>query len=139
VPPMDLTPDFNLLNPAHAAVQQASSAFHSAWLSDLASLHSLAPGSLTGLDAYALLGSVSANPSAYGLTNVTNPALLDAQLNPTLNPDTYLFWDGEHPTSSGHQLLANAAFTALVPEPASLLLLVAGLVLQGCRRKRLVG
>ena len=121
VAPLDKTPDFNPLNPENAAVQQASSAYHTLWQANLAAIQSLDPGALTGLDVYTLLGNVNANPSAFGLSNATGSALLDAQSNPTLNPDSYLFWDGEHPDAKGHKVLANAAFAVLVPEPSSII------------------
>ena len=111
VVPLEKTPNY-ALSPENGAVQQASAAFHTSWLADLAALQLLSPGAVTGLDDYALLGNVVANPGAFGLSNVTNSALVDAQANPGLNPDTYLFWDGEHPTTKGHQLLANAANAA---------------------------
>jgi phospholipase/lecithinase/hemolysin len=73
-------------------------------------------------DLFALQNSFAANPAAFGLTNVTDAC---AQFI-NCNPSTYLFWDGIHPTSRGHQLISNAMI-ALVPEPATLALLGLGL------------
>lgn len=52
-----------------------------------------------------------------------------------------LFWvDGFHPSSTGHQLLADTAYCAVVPEPPTLLLIGASLVglaaFRGLRRRR---
>lgn len=44
------------------------------------------------------------------------------------NPDTYLFWDGVHPTAAAHQVLG-AAFAAAVPEPAAAWTFLIGLAL----------
>ncbi len=44
---------------------------------------------------------------------------------PCANPDAYLFWDDIHPTAKAHKLLGNVMFAAVVPEPQTLLLLVA--------------
>ena len=60
------------------------------------------------LDVYHLMQQVVASPSRYSLTNVTTPA----QGQP-VDPDTYLFWDDLHPTTRGHDILANAALQLL--------------------------
>ena len=37
------------------------------------------------------------------------------------DPDSYFFWDNQHPTTAGHRVLANEAFHTLkVPEPSSI-------------------
>jgi phospholipase/lecithinase/hemolysin len=51
------------------------------------------------------------------------------------NPNGFLFWDDLHPTAQGHQFLADAVIEA-VPEPATGLLLVAGLFGLGALRRR---
>ena len=65
-----------------------------------------------GLDVAGLFADVVADPSAFGLVNVTDPAL-DA---PGADPSAYLFWDDFHPTAAGHRLLGRAALAA-VPHP----------------------
>ena len=61
------------------------------------------------LDAAGLIREIAADPAAFGLANATDPALVS--LN---NPDEYLFWDGVHPTTAGHQLVAGRAVRELV-------------------------
>jgi phospholipase/lecithinase/hemolysin len=41
-------------------------------------------------------------------------------------PATYLFWDQLHPSATGQQLIADAAFD-VVPEPATFAVLATGL------------
>ena len=67
--------------------------------------------SIYRLDVYTLFNKIIANPASFGITNVTAPAQETA-----VNPDTYLFWDGLHPTTKAHNLLA--LDTALLMEPA---------------------
>jgi phospholipase/lecithinase/hemolysin len=78
---------------------------------------------VTTFDVFGLLDRAVADPAAYGLTNVTDACGALANCDPA----TYLFWDGIHPTSAGHALIAQAMLAA-VPEPASAWLLAGGLV-----------
>lgn len=74
-------------------------------------------GNVIRLDVSKFLGEVLANPSAFGILNVTTPAcgatpaLLCTSAN-LVAPDaatTYLFADGVHPTTIGHVALAQFA------------------------------
>jgi phospholipase/lecithinase/hemolysin len=60
------------------------------------------------LDVFHLMLNVVGSPGSYSLTDVTHPAEVTA-----LNPDTYLFWDFLHPTTTGHYILATAAYNLL--------------------------
>lgn len=73
------------------------------------------PGStLDLLDAYALLNTVVAAPAAYGLTDVVT-ACVTPNVPPFTcsRPGEYLFWDGIHPTTAGHAILAREAAAVL--------------------------
>ncbi len=52
------------------------------------------------------------------------------------NPDQYLFWDSVHPTAMGHSLLGQAFTAAAVPEPATIALLLGGLMVVGGATRR---
>lgn len=98
---------------------QLSAQYNSALISQL--------GTITGatihvVDAYGLLDNATANPAAYGLTNVTSPVwnggflsnssgTLAATTQATQNQ--YLFWDDYHPTETGQQATANLGEQAL--------------------------
>ncbi len=74
-------------------------------------------------DLFGLVDDVVANPGAFGFTNVSDAC---ARFT-TCDPSTFVFWDGIHPTSGG-ALVISDAMLAVVPEPATLILLGAGLV-----------
>jgi phospholipase/lecithinase/hemolysin len=59
---------------------------------------------LAKLDVYALFNKIVATPSEYLLADVT-----DSSQGMAVDPDTYLFWDGLHPTTHGHNILAVTA------------------------------
>ena len=54
------------------------------------------------LDVFSLFNKIIASPSSYSLADVTT----SSQAIPTIDPDTYLFWDDLHPTTRGHNILA---------------------------------
>jgi outer membrane lipase/esterase len=62
-------------------------------------------------DVYGLITKVLASPAKYGLVDVTD----SSQGNYLINPDTYLFWDDLHPTTKGHNILAQGAASLLAP------------------------
>ena len=63
---------------------------------------------LSQLDVFDLFYRIVATPSDYSLVNVT-----DSSQGIAVDPDTYLFWDGLHPTTHGHNILAQTAATVL--------------------------
>lgn len=78
------------------------------------------------LDTFTFLREVIANPSAFGLVNVTSPACMvqpapagDSSLfcNPLSTvpggATSYLFADGVHPTSASHKALADFAISVI--------------------------
>ena len=60
------------------------------------------------LDIYAQLYAMITNPTAYGFANVDTPCLTPGVIDNAVcaKPDTYLFWDGIHPTHKGHAVIA---------------------------------
>ncbi|NEO78282.1 MAG: SGNH/GDSL hydrolase family protein [Moorea sp. SIO4G3] len=80
-------------------------------------------------DEYDLFNQVVTNPGDFGFTNVTETCLDQATFIACANPDEFLFWDSFHPTTAGHQILAESTLAALksqdkdesksVPEPVS--------------------
>lgn len=87
-------------------------------------------------DLYGTLGDVISHPDAFGLSNVSHAC---AAVQYSCDIASSLFYDGQHPTAFGHQLIADRVYAALVPEPASVAQLALGLgvlLLVGKRRLR---
>ena len=91
-------------------------------------------------DLFGFQNSIAADPGAFGLSNVSDAC----GAAPNCDPSTYLFWDGIHPTSAGHALLAQemleqTALITAVPEPETYALMLAGLgavAMLGRRKKK---
>ena len=70
-------------------------------------------------DTFSFLREVVKHPVSHGLTNVTKPCytgFIDpAGPNDTVcsTPETYLFWDSEHPTTAMHTLMAKQMLAKL--------------------------
>lgn len=83
-------------------------------------------------DTYALFDQIIDHGADYGLVNTSDAcgAIVGC------DPSTFLFWDGIHPTSAGHRLLADAMLEVTpVPEPTTAWLLAAGLGVLWMRRR----
>ncbi len=90
------------------------------------------------IDIFTGTTNIVAEPTLFGLDNVTDPCIT------TSFPDCskHLFWDGTHPTTAGHALIAEAALLQAnslksVPLPTALPLIISALVgMKLLRRKR---
>jgi phospholipase/lecithinase/hemolysin len=89
---------------------------------------------LTSVDVNTLFASAINNPAQFGFTNVTDACFNNSTVCD--RPNEYLFWDGIHPTTATHNVIADLAFNSLnsepsksVPEPTSVLGLLAFSVL----------
>jgi len=111
------TPVVRALPPVVQAIAtQLSGGFNVAMAQILGALPQILPGAdFVALDADAVLTGIIADPAAAGLDDVSSPCLAFGVTPHAIcsNPSSYLFWDGTHPTSAGHRLVANAAATAL--------------------------
>nr|WP_052001904.1 SGNH/GDSL hydrolase family protein [Lyngbya aestuarii] len=109
---------------------------HNSLLTEALNDLSLLPDiNLIPLDMFSLYTQMFNNPEQFGFTTVTEACLSpDASLFPNLTPpqsvsfticdqpDKYVFWDGIHPTTASHAVLAEFALAQLhepesVPEP----------------------
>ena len=110
-PHVGLTPAIRSLGPnAQGFAAFVAQAFNGGLAGVLAQLEVGLPGvSFVRLDAYQILEAIVADSADFGRTNVTT-----ACVTPNITPfscqdaDTFLFWDGIHPTKAGHAILAQA-------------------------------
>lgn len=121
IPDLGVTPAFRALGPTAQAQGTALTVnYNTALFNGLASNGF----SVIPLDTYTFIREVVANPSAFGYTNITGTACQpqitanSLTCNPTSYvtpnaPQTYLFADGVHPTSSAHAVLADFAVSVL--------------------------
>jgi phospholipase/lecithinase/hemolysin len=113
-------------------------AYNGALSAELTQLQNSLGVHITQLDNYRRFQAIAGNPGAYGFSNVTTSALGDG----VLSGNGYLFWDSVHPTTVGHQIIGDAAFAAVAPEPTSLALLTTGtlgVIVVAWRRRRKKG
>lgn len=105
-------------------LQALSAGFNASLHADLSLLSSATGVNIHILDAANLFKQIEANPAGFGFTNVTDQGVLSG--NPAA--PGYLFWDDVHPTTAGHQVIADAAAGAIgAPEPTSMTLMGLGI------------
>jgi phospholipase/lecithinase/hemolysin len=105
LPPLGLIPRLNGSPTDSVAATAASVLFNQILRTGVDVLHDFNFGKhlhFVQLDVFALFSHIIASPSKYSLTDVTT----SSQGIPTVDPDTYLFWDDLHPTTRGHNILA---------------------------------
>jgi phospholipase/lecithinase/hemolysin len=125
LPDIASTPDGNG-DPALAAVSQAFNFNLAQALTFLDAQYTSIE--IVQFDTYRFFSDAIANPAKYGFTNTTESCVANI-LNGRCNPydNTWLFWDGSHPTTYAHSVLG-AEFRGSVPEPETFLLVAIGLL-----------
>lgn len=134
LPPLGLVPEFNTSSSVSKTADEATVLYNTTLDTGVSLLPLLNFGrhlTIHKFDVYSLFKSVVAQPANYGLLNVTN----ESQFMP-VDPDTYLFWDGLHPTTRGHNLLGQAALQVIESHGCTVRVSpgeYAGVAAPGCR------
>lgn len=118
LPDLGATPDYN--NSALGALGTAlgdafSNAHNQALPGEMATLHATTGANIIVLNTEQLLNTVIGNPAAYGFSNVTDACInvSSCVAGTTAQQNTYVFWDGVHPTTHAQDIIAQYAARSL--------------------------
>ncbi|MCB2019973.1 MAG: PEP-CTERM sorting domain-containing protein, partial [Burkholderiaceae bacterium] len=130
VPNLGITPAVNAQGPTASVLGSFISATMTLALIDRMN----GEAGVTLFDLWGLTTALANDPGAFGLVNGTDACggIVGC------DPSTYAFWDGIHPTSGGHALIAGAMLATVVPvpEPETYALMFVGLALVAWRVRR---
>ena len=119
VPDLGLVPDAARLSPqVRAAMSTVAHGYNVRLASGLVPLAASTGAVISLVDVEATLDGVIAAPQRLGFVNVTQGCLSGSEApvpcaSTRAGQDTYLFWDGGHPTAHGHAVIAAQALTQL--------------------------
>lgn len=107
LPKLSLTPQFRN-TPAAPLADYAVTSFNSALLTNLTTTAAARPGTnIIIMDLFKVGDVIAGNPTAFGVTNVTQACFNGVTV--CSNPNDYFYFDGVHPTATGHAVIARLA------------------------------
>lgn len=107
LPNLGTTPQFRGTS-AQGLATQASNAFNAALFAQVSAQAAANPGSnIIFMDVNRAFNVLLGAPGRFGFSNATDRCLVGVTVCST--PDSYVFWDGVHPTAAGHRLVASVA------------------------------
>lgn len=112
LPDLGSVPQFNTSATTSALTSYTTGVFNTALDAGLKATAAAHSGSnIIEVDIKSAFTAIIANPAAFGFSNVTQACInVTACVTSTnANRNTFLFWDGVHPTAAGHQLVAKLA------------------------------
>jgi phospholipase/lecithinase/hemolysin len=115
LPNIGLTPASRMLGPDAMMLMAYLTESYNTALDGVAAMLAALPGiEIRRLDAYQILNNIIADPAAYGIS-VVDSACVTPNIAPfeCQNPDEYVFWDGIHPTTAVHAIIAHEAAVVL--------------------------
>jgi phospholipase/lecithinase/hemolysin len=122
-PDLGLVPEF-INNPAQSAYfSQISSQFNTLLAQELNGLAVSRPDlDIVAFQTDDLLAEVRANPGAFGFSDVTNRCQTTTGCfnGSAAAQASFLFWDGSHPTTAGHQMIGQRFYQSVYDVPGPL-------------------
>jgi phospholipase/lecithinase/hemolysin len=114
VPDLGKTPAVRMIPGGSESASILTDVFNQNLISVLKNIKRLPGAKVKLLDVNAKLDDVVKHAEDYGFTNVTD-ACVKSNQNPykCATPDTYLFWDGIHPTEAMHEIVAQQAMSVI--------------------------
>ncbi len=115
LPSLGSTPDYNTSTLGTELGDAFSNAHNQQLPGQMAALHATTGANILVLNEQQLLATVIANPAAYGFANVTNACInvTACVSGSTAVQNTYVFWDGVHPTTHAQNIIAQYAAKSL--------------------------
>lgn len=116
VPNIGVVPSVTAFGPQASGLATLLSLGFNQGLSDVLDSLDGVPGvNITRVDMFTLITGMVGNPGAYGFVNAEDACLIPVVYDGAIckSPDGYLFWDGIHPTRTGHELLADTVLSVL--------------------------
>jgi len=109
LPKLSLTPQFRG-TPGAPLADYGVTTFNTALQTGLRTVAASNPNTnIIQMDLFKLGDVVAANPTAFGVSNVTQGCFNQVTLSVCSNPDDYFYFDGVHPTAKGHAVMAALA------------------------------
>jgi len=117
LPDAGKAPSITVFGPTVSVEASAlAAAYNIALVANLSAVIASSGAEVSFLDAFSLVDAALADPGAFGLSNVTDPCYVGPFTGGgtvCATPDQYLFWDGTHPTTASHAILAAEAAEVL--------------------------
>lgn len=117
IPNLGVVPSVTQFGPLVSGLATGLSNAFNAALAEM--LTTITGTNVIAFDTYSFLNHVLANPTSYGLTNVTEPCY-SGYVEPNPNgtecdePAKFAFWDVEHPTTRLHAIIADELYTSVL-------------------------
>jgi outer membrane lipase/esterase len=120
IPDIGAAPSFNGSPQTSGAATLATNIYNAQLDANIKALAAANPGTnYIQMDWNALFRAVTANPAAFGYSNTTSSCIATAACvtGSKAAQNHFVFWDGVHPTQTGHSILA--AYANLLINPQS--------------------
>lgn len=117
IPDLSITPEFiaDMTEDQLKQLKEAVKAHNTILKKGLYELRKAHKIDIVYVNVFEEINNIVEDPLSYGISNTSIPGYFVVGAPVNIPPvDTFLFWDGVHPTTTGHRLLADAVYDAMV-------------------------